>query len=420
MTQAPDEHLLELLRVFKNTPSDLDANRLGQLGSGQLRRLRRSAASSVLIMVAVVAALIVIILLVGTRPIAPWRWALIAVVALGGLAVGVQRSRELRRALREHTVEALAGSVKVRMQGRSGWWLTVADQSFHLPVRFWHVGPDLPYRVYVARAAKLIVAMEPAGAIEPAVSAGSQPERQLSLTALIARPLVFAHTGDGERPFTASADGVILLVQVNDFPAEPLYSVLADGTCLGDLDDWPAAWTRPDLPPALRDLAAQTPGGPELLAQIEPLDPAALHAWARTLCLAPAPDARGALLALHFSAAIVPDDFGRAQLQPPPAQSEWARLDERDGKLHGLQFKPGPVPVTRAALDAEFGIGREYPRVHWDSPFTLTYFVTVENAPFACDVVASFRDQPGPATAAYEISLRRHTPWTAGPPRTTP
>jgi hypothetical protein len=414
MTQAPDEHYLELLRVFKNTPSDLAANRLGQLGPGQLRRLRRSAANSALIMVAVVAALIVIVIFVGTRPIAPWRWGLVAVVALGGLAVGVQRSRELRRGVRARTVECLTGPVRVRMQGRSGWWLTVADRSFHLPVRFWHVGPDLPYRVYVAPAAKLIVAMEPAGLTEPAAPARPQP--QFNLAALTARPIVFALTGDAERPFTAPADGVTLLVQVNDFPAEPLYSVLADGTRLGDLDDWPPAWTRPDLPPAIRDLAARTPGGPELLAQVAPLDPAALHAWAQALCMAAPPDARGVLLALRFTAPVVKDDFGRSQLQPPPARTEWARVDERDGQLSGLQFKPGPVPVTRAALDAEFGPGREYPRVHWDSPFTLTYFITAANAPFACDVVAHFRDQPGPATAAYEISLRRHTPWTA-PPR---
>jgi len=30
-------------------------------------------------------------------------------------------------------------------------------------VRFWHVGANLPYRVYVAPAARLIVAMEPDG-----------------------------------------------------------------------------------------------------------------------------------------------------------------------------------------------------------------------------------------------------------------
>jgi hypothetical protein len=175
MTRAADEHLLELLRVFKNTPADLDANRLGELGPGQLRRLRRSAVNSVLIMVAVVAAFIVIVLLVGSRPIAPWRWGLIAVVALGGLAVGIQRSRELRRALRARAVDDLTGPVQVRMQGRSGWWLTVAGQSFHLPVRFWHVGADLPYRVYVAPAAKLIVAMEPAPAAGPGAPAAASP-----------------------------------------------------------------------------------------------------------------------------------------------------------------------------------------------------------------------------------------------------
>jgi hypothetical protein len=72
------------------------------------------------------------------------------------------------------------------------------------------------------------------------------------------------------------------------------------------------------------------------------------------------------------------------------------------------QLGPGQLPVTRAALDAEFGPGREHPRVHWDCAFNLTSFVTVENAPFACDVIAYFRGQPGPDTAAYEISLRRH------------
>jgi hypothetical protein len=230
----------------------------------------------------------------------------------------------------------------------------------------------------------------------------------MSFAALTDRPIVFAHTGDAERPFTAHVDGLTLLVEVNDFPAEPLYTVFADGSRLGDLEDWPPAWTRPELPPNLRDLAARTPGGPGLLGQVVPLDPAALHAWTRALCEAPAPDARGALLALRFGGAIVKDDFGRPELRPPPAQAEWARVDERDGQLRGLEFKPGPVPVTRAALEAELGPGREYPRVHFDSPFTLTYFVTVADAPFACDVVAYFRDQPGPATAAYEISLRRH------------
>jgi hypothetical protein len=61
------------------------------------------------------------------------------------------------------------------MQGRSGWWLAVAGQSFHLPVRFWHVGPGTVYRVYVAPAATLIVAMEPAEVAESPQPAGPEP-----------------------------------------------------------------------------------------------------------------------------------------------------------------------------------------------------------------------------------------------------
>jgi hypothetical protein len=338
MTMSADDHRLELLRVFKNSPADLDANRLGQLGPGQGRRLRRSAASSILIMLAVAAVFIALIIAVGTKPIAPWRWGLIAVVALAGVAVGVQRSRELRRALRDRTVESLTGPVTVRMQGRSGWWLAVAGQSFHLPVRFWHVGAGLPYRVYVAPAAKLIVAMEPA-----------------------------------------------------------------------ELAEFPQPQPRPAPEPAGRpsDRTAQS-YSPGLLAAVDPVNPAALRLWAQALCTIRAADAQGILRGLRFGGAVVADDYGRPCLQPPPAQLAWARVDERNGVLSGLNLSPGPVPVTRGGLDAVLGAGRAYPRVHWDSPFTLTYVVTVPDAPFGCDITAYFRDEPGPGTAAHEISLRRH------------
>jgi hypothetical protein len=47
-------------------------------------------------------------------------------------------------------------------------------------------------------------------------------------------------TGDGELPY--AFDG--WTVRVNDFPAEPLYTLLCEGFAL-DLEDWPASWVRP-------------------------------------------------------------------------------------------------------------------------------------------------------------------------------
>ena len=52
-------------------------------------------------------------------------------------------------------------------------------------------------------------------------------------------------TEDGEWPFYAEVDGHALRVRVNDFPAEPLYSLFVDDEHLEDLDDWPPVWVKP-------------------------------------------------------------------------------------------------------------------------------------------------------------------------------
>jgi hypothetical protein len=161
----------ELLRAFKNTPDDLAANRVGQLSPAQARRLTRKAINAVLAMFAAVVVFAAIIVFVASHPIQPWRWGLIAVVAVAGLAVGIVQGAKLRESARQGTVEIFTGPIHVSLRGRNGWWLTVGgSRSFRLPVRFWHVGPGLDYRVYVAPAAALIVAMEtsaPAPVVEP-------------------------------------------------------------------------------------------------------------------------------------------------------------------------------------------------------------------------------------------------------------
>ena len=52
-------------------------------------------------------------------------------------------------------------------------------------------------------------------------------------------------TGDGEWPYRATVGGRDLVVRVNDFPAEPLYTLFVDEVDITDLEDWPAPWTRP-------------------------------------------------------------------------------------------------------------------------------------------------------------------------------
>ena len=49
---------------------------------------------------------------------------------------------------------------------------------------------------------------------------------------------------DAEFPYQAMIDGRRWEIRVNDFPAEPLYTLIIDGQEALDLEDWPSLWKR--------------------------------------------------------------------------------------------------------------------------------------------------------------------------------
>jgi hypothetical protein len=61
-----------------------------------------------------------------------------------------------------------------------------------------------------------------------------------------ARRVEWRRTASAEHPYEAEMNGRRWTVRVNDFPAEPLYTLLIDGVPAGDLEEWPAAWVRPE------------------------------------------------------------------------------------------------------------------------------------------------------------------------------
>jgi len=67
--------------------------------------------------------------------------------------------------------------------------------------------------------------------------------------------------GDRE-PWEAEVGGQRWRVRLNDFPEEPLYTVIVDGREVASFNDWPACWTRPEGAPgaAPRRVRAE-PGG---------------------------------------------------------------------------------------------------------------------------------------------------------------
>ncbi|SDH86006.1 HEAT repeat-containing protein [Actinokineospora alba] len=91
------------------------------------------------------------------------------------------------------------------------------------------------------------------------IDAGLEPDpsRRIGLDELVARlePLAdrnpesavieWKRTGDGEFPYRATWRGKDFVIRVNDFPAEPLYTLLVGDEELIDLEDWPRRWVRP-------------------------------------------------------------------------------------------------------------------------------------------------------------------------------
>jgi hypothetical protein len=78
----------------------------------------------------------------------------------------------------------------------------------------------------------------------------------LKLPDLTKISVTWKHTGDAEFPYTAEIEGRQYTIRINDFPAEPLYTLISGDNEIQDLEDWPPAWAMPAPPKALLDALA--------------------------------------------------------------------------------------------------------------------------------------------------------------------
>jgi hypothetical protein len=225
-------------------------------------------------------------------------------------------------------------------------------------------------------------------------------EESRSGMAFDGRPIAWAHTGDGIFPYRATVDGVELLLRVNDFPAEPLYSLLVNGQVTEDLEDWPARWVRPGTPPHLLRAAGA--------AQVRRgrIDAIVAAAWASELCLLSRSQAAAVVAVLGLPGTL--DGWtGSWHLTPPPPGTTRFAISERNDDVDTVRVTLGPSGPTRADLNAILGPGGDVVRVHYDQPYPVCYRVTAPEAPYTCDVFAYFATQPAPETTAESLMFRR-------------
>ena len=69
--------------------------------------------------------------------------------------------------------------------------------------------------------------------------------RTLDASLLATLPIEWLETeGDVDFPYEAKVDGIHFRIRINDFPDEPLFSLMQEGTHIADFDDWPDIWKR--------------------------------------------------------------------------------------------------------------------------------------------------------------------------------
>src|SRR4029079_1712605 len=133
----------------------------GRLGPAQGRGLLRSGSANLAGAFLIGVLLAAILYGVAAKPLAPIQWILGILLFVIVLIVGIRYFLQTRAAVSEGRVESLVGQVHVQSRGRAGWFLTVAGQSFQLPVRPWQIQGDAPYRVYFVPRTRTVVAIEP-------------------------------------------------------------------------------------------------------------------------------------------------------------------------------------------------------------------------------------------------------------------
>src|SRR5690606_23606082 len=69
--------------------------------------------------------------------------------------------------------------------------------------------------------------------------------------------LVWSATNDVDFPYIVEHEGRRYVMRLNDFPAEPLYTLIEGGGELFDLEDWPPAWHMPGPPRELLEALTQ-------------------------------------------------------------------------------------------------------------------------------------------------------------------
>ncbi len=171
------------------------------------------------------------------------RWVLdIGPVARRGVPRGGLAPRH------DHWVVLGHGGRRAWLRDRRFAVLSCDDGDWLLAAEAWRFEPGLPIPSGAADGQRFSVVRLPESAAIPTAPPTAPRHAPDAL------PAPFANTEVEWRaalsvfvPYQATVEGATWVLRLNDFPAEPMYTLFVEGREIGSLDDWPRAWSRPSL-----------------------------------------------------------------------------------------------------------------------------------------------------------------------------
>ena len=138
------------------------------------------------------------------------------------------------------------------------------------------------------------------------------------------------------------------------------------------------------------------------------LDLLQLREWSECLCRLPATEPLKVVAALGVGAAPAAHIRGVGRIDPPPRGTTRCELSLFEGRFRALSMTFTRPAIPRATLEDAMGPGLPLRRLGYGRPHRVAYRVVLADAPFSCDVVATFGEPPGQRSLVTAVTLRRH------------
>lgn len=149
------------------------------------------------------------------------------------------------------------------------------------------------------------------------------------------------------------------------------------------------------------------------------LDLVQLTVWSVRLCRLAEVDPLRVVAVLGVGTAPASYVRGVGRMEPAPPGTTRGEVSVVQGRFRSLTLTFAAPEITRHDLEDALGQGMPLRRTRPLGEHQVGYRVVVPDAPFSCDVVASFPARPQPRSVTTRVMLRRRPGCTAQARRTS-